>query len=45
VGLGLTPTETGLRILLTLVLVVVAPIAGRLTNRPPLRVPLTPAWS
>ena len=42
VGLGLTPTETGLRILpLTLVLVVVAPISGRLTNRLPLRVPLT----
>jgi EmrB/QacA subfamily drug resistance transporter len=41
-GLGLTPTETGLRILpLTLVLVVVAPISGRLTNRWPLRVPLT----
>ena len=42
VGLGLSPTETGLRILpLTLVLVVVAPISGRLTNRWPLRVPLT----
>jgi EmrB/QacA subfamily drug resistance transporter len=42
VGLGLTPTETGLRILpLTLVLVVVAPISGRLTNRLPLRIPLT----
>lgn len=42
VGLGLTPTETGLRILpLTLVLVVVAPISGRLTNRLALRVPLT----
>jgi MFS family permease len=41
-GLGLSPTETGLRILpLTLVLVVVAPISGRLTNRWPLRVPLT----
>jgi EmrB/QacA subfamily drug resistance transporter len=41
-GLGLSPTETGLRILpLTLVLVVVAPISGRLTNRLPLRVPLT----
>ncbi|HEU5062024.1 MAG TPA: MFS transporter [Solirubrobacterales bacterium] len=40
--LGLSPTETGLRILpLTLVLVVVAPISGRLTNRWPLRVPLT----
>lgn len=40
-GLGLSPTETGLRILpLTLVLVVVAPISGRLTNRWPLRVPL-----
>lgn len=42
VGLGLSATETGLRILpLTLVLVVVAPISGRLTNRLPLRVPLT----
>lgn len=41
-GLGLSPTETGLRILpLTLVLVVVAPISGRLTNRLPLRLPLT----
>jgi EmrB/QacA subfamily drug resistance transporter len=41
-GLGLSPTETGLRILpLTLVLVVVAPISGRLTDRWPLRVPLT----
>ncbi|HEY5976420.1 MAG TPA: DHA2 family efflux MFS transporter permease subunit [Solirubrobacterales bacterium] len=40
-GLGLSPTETGLRILpLTLVLVVVAPISGRLTNRVPLRIPL-----
>jgi EmrB/QacA subfamily drug resistance transporter len=40
--LGLTPTETGLRILpLTLVLVVVAPVSGRLTNRLPLRLPLT----
>jgi EmrB/QacA subfamily drug resistance transporter len=41
-ALGFTPTETGLRILpLTLVLVVVAPLSGRLTNRWPLRVPLT----
>lgn len=41
-GLGLSPTETGLRLLpLTLVLVVVAPISGRLTDRLPLRVPLT----
>ncbi len=41
-GLGLSPTETGLRILpLTLVLVVVAPISGRLSGRWPLRVPLT----
>jgi EmrB/QacA subfamily drug resistance transporter len=41
-GLGLSPTETGLRLLpLTLVLFVVAPISGRLTNRWPLRVPLT----
>ncbi|HSK50941.1 MAG TPA: MFS transporter [Solirubrobacterales bacterium] len=40
-GLGFSPTETGLRILpLTLVLVVVAPVSGRLTNRWPLRVPL-----
>ena len=40
-GLGLSPTETGLRLLpLTLVLVVVAPISGRLTGRWPLRVPL-----
>jgi len=42
VGLGFSPTETGLRILpLTLVLVVVAPISGRLTDRWPLRIPLT----
>ncbi|HEX6780634.1 MAG TPA: MFS transporter [Solirubrobacterales bacterium] len=42
VGLGLTATETGLRILpLTLVLVAVAPISGRLTDRLPLRLPLT----
>lgn len=41
-GLGLSPTATGLRLLpLTLVLVVVAPISGRLTNRWPLRIPLT----
>jgi EmrB/QacA subfamily drug resistance transporter len=41
-GLGLSPTATGLRILpLTLVLVVVAPISGRLSGRWPLRVPLT----
>jgi EmrB/QacA subfamily drug resistance transporter len=41
-GLSLTPTGTGLRILpLTLVLVVVAPLSGRLTSRLPLRVPLT----
>jgi EmrB/QacA subfamily drug resistance transporter len=40
-GLGLSPTETGLRLLpLTLVLFVVAPISGRLTNRWALRVPL-----
>jgi len=40
-GLGLSPTGTGLRILpLTLVLVVVAPISGRLSGRWPLRVPL-----
>jgi EmrB/QacA subfamily drug resistance transporter len=42
IGLGFSPTETGLRILpLTLVLVIVAPISGRLTSRWPLRVPLT----
>jgi len=42
VALGFSPTETGLRILpLTLVLVAVAPISGRLTSRLPLRVPLT----
>jgi len=41
-ALGLTPTETGLRILpLTLILVVVAPVSGRLTSRLPLRIPLT----
>jgi EmrB/QacA subfamily drug resistance transporter len=41
-GLGFSPTETGLRILpLTLVLVIVAPVSGRLTGRLPLRVPLT----
>ena len=41
-GLGLSPTETGLRLLpLTLVLFVVAPVSGRLTGRWPLRVPLT----
>jgi EmrB/QacA subfamily drug resistance transporter len=41
-GLGLSPTETGLRLLpLTLVLLVVAPLSGRLTGRWPLRVPLT----
>jgi EmrB/QacA subfamily drug resistance transporter len=39
--LGLTPFETGLRLLpLTLVLLVVAPLSGRLTARVPLRVPL-----
>jgi EmrB/QacA subfamily drug resistance transporter len=42
VGLGLSATGAGLRILpLTLVLVVVAPISGRLTGRLPLRIPLT----
>jgi MFS family permease len=41
-GLGFSPTETGLRLLpLTLVLVAVAPVSGRLTNRWPLRVPLS----
>ena len=41
-GLGLSPTETGLRLLpLTLVLFVVAPLSGRLTSRLPLRVPLS----
>jgi predicted MFS family arabinose efflux permease len=40
-GLGLSPTETGLRLLpLTLVLAAVAPISGRLTGRLPLRIPL-----
>jgi EmrB/QacA subfamily drug resistance transporter len=40
-GLGLSPTETGLRLLpLTLVLFFVAPVSGRLTGRWPLRVPL-----
>lgn len=40
-GLGFSPTETGLRLLpLTLVLFVVAPLSGRLTNRLPLRIPL-----
>ena len=40
-GLGFSPTETGLRLLpLTLVLVAVAPISGRLTSRWPLRIPL-----
>ena len=41
-GLGFSPTETGLRILpLTIILVLVAPISGRLTSRLPLRLPLT----
>lgn len=41
-GLGLSPTATGLRLLpLTLVLFIVAPLSGRLTNRWPLRVPLS----
>ena len=41
-GLGFSATETGLRILpLTLILVVVAPLSGRLTSYLPLRVPLT----
>ncbi len=40
-GLGLSPTETGLRLLpLTLVLAAVAPVSGRLSGRWPLRVPL-----
>jgi EmrB/QacA subfamily drug resistance transporter len=41
-GLGLSPTGTGLRMLpLTLVLVAVAPVSGRLSGRLPLRVPLS----
>jgi EmrB/QacA subfamily drug resistance transporter len=40
-GLGLSATDAGLRILpLTLVLVVVAPVSGRLAGRLPLRIPL-----
>jgi EmrB/QacA subfamily drug resistance transporter len=39
--LGMTPTETGLRMLpITLVLFLVAPISGRYTSRVDLRVPL-----
>jgi len=41
-ALGLSPTGTGLRLLpMTLVLLAVAPLAGRLAGRIPLRVPLT----
>ena len=41
-ALGYSPTGTGLRLLpLTLTLFVVAPISGKLTQRLPLRVPLT----
>ena len=40
-GLGYTPLQTGLRMLpITLVIFVVAPLAGRLTGRVPLRLPL-----
>jgi EmrB/QacA subfamily drug resistance transporter len=40
-GLGLSPIGAGLRLLpLTLLILAVAPFAGRLTNRFPLRVPL-----
>jgi EmrB/QacA subfamily drug resistance transporter len=40
-ALGLTPTQTGVRLLpLTVVLFLVAPLSGRLTGRLPLRVPL-----
>jgi EmrB/QacA subfamily drug resistance transporter len=40
-GLGLSPIAAGLRLLpLTLLILLVAPFAGRLTNRFPLRVPL-----
>lgn len=41
-ALGVSPTGTGLRLLpMTLVLFAVAPVAGRLTSRVALRVPLT----
>jgi EmrB/QacA subfamily drug resistance transporter len=40
--LGLSPTDTGLRLLpITLVLFVVAPLSGKLTGRLELRIPLT----
>lgn len=40
-GLGYSPIEAGLRLLpLTLLILVVAPFAGRLTGRYPLRIPL-----
>jgi EmrB/QacA subfamily drug resistance transporter len=40
-ALGLTPTETGLRLLpITLVVLVVAPLSGKATSRIALRVPL-----
>lgn len=40
-ALSLSPTETGLRLLpLTLAIFIVAPVAGRLTSRLPLRIPL-----
>lgn len=40
-ALGFTPTETGLRMLpMTILILVVAPFTGKLTNRLPLRVPL-----
>ena len=41
-GLGYSPLETGLRMLpINVVIFVVAPFAGRLTSRIPLRIPLT----
>ena len=40
-ALGLSPTETGLRLLpITLVLFLVAPLSGKATSRVPLRIPL-----
>jgi len=40
-ALGMTPTETGLRLMpMTVAIFVVAPISGKLTSRLPLRVPL-----
>jgi EmrB/QacA subfamily drug resistance transporter len=40
-GLGFSPTETGLRMLpMTVLILIVAPFTGKLTDRLPLRVPL-----